>query len=111
MDPKLKKLQKLWYKKLKADGFVDIEYNEQHLKSNSSLDISSDEFRSTEAYYEAARALLHTNYIQGRDKVIWTYHCDGCTQEEIARIMDLTQPTISRVVADIERRLIRGECY
>lgn len=109
VDQKLKKLYQKWNKLLKKSGFEDIEDAYGNLKSYSYLGLEADEVRSREAYYEAARALLHTDYIKGQDKAVWTYHAEGYTQPEIAKMMGLSQSAVHRIIEDIETRLIHGK--
>lgn len=111
MDKKqLKDLTDLWYRKLKAKGFTDLEDKWGGLKSFHSsrfLHVASPtEFAAKEKYFQLAGQLLHRHKFDGiRDRRIWDLHSQGWTQEEIADKVALHQGSVSKIIARIERHL------
>jgi DNA-binding NarL/FixJ family response regulator len=105
----LKQLAKLWNKKLKDSGFKDIEDEHGNLKvydSELQSRISKSEYLSTMHYYERARELVHSKYLEGRDRYIWQRHAEGESNEEIARSVGLNPKSVGTIIADIARRLM-----
>lgn len=87
--PDFNKLRDFWYKKLKDDGFIDIENNEQ-LSNN-------DKFRSkkflasykekAEYYYMSNHFLSTYEFENSIDRIIWEYHTEGVSVRNIAKIL------------------------
>lgn len=96
----LNKLQKLWYSKLKADGFEDIEQENGMLKEWSSKFYTSQfkETNGTKAedkipinyakaeYYRLAEHFLNSHKFKNRlESLIWNLHSQGMSFREIAK--------------------------
>lgn len=98
MDKKeFEKLKKTWYKKLKEEGFVDIEADEDTLKSWDSggyhrSRVSTEQTlwmqQNAEAYYGLASSFLHEFKFETElDKVIWEYHSNGISVRNITKLL------------------------
>lgn len=104
LSAKDKKLQKKWYDKLKKEGFVDIEQDEDTLKSwHSQLFINRHTnfteksgkreakfdatwFTSQEEYYRLAGIFLHDHEFKSDiEKLIWELHSAGENKASIYR--------------------------
>lgn len=103
------KLQKKWYKKLKEDGFKDIEQDEYNLRRWSNefvrpdhnLDTGKDynvqpkkvrnkkaEFEGKQDYYYYAEHFLNSHKFKSeRERIIWEYHVYGISARETARLL------------------------
>lgn len=74
-----KKLQEIWYKKLKASGFEDIETDDDQLRVWHSTEFMKnfnvDTFTAKESYYRLAGQFLHGHTFKNRvEKMIWDWH-------------------------------------
>lgn len=91
-DPDLKALQKIWYKKLKDSGFVDIEDTnspKEFLKTwHSSYFISRytpEAFERKQMYYRLCSHFLWAYPFESNlEREIWRMHSDGIPLREIA---------------------------
>lgn len=91
----LKDLQKLWYQKLKASGFEDIEDTEsprEYLKTWHSCYFlhrhEPETFQLQQEYYRRASHFLHDHSFQTpSERLIWQYHTDGMSQRDIAETL------------------------
>lgn len=91
----LKKLQKVWYDKLKKDGFEDIERDENRLKVYSSYRfgkkrgmIQAGGYESKTEYYRLAGWFLHEHKFKSKvEKLIWQLHSEGKSGQVIAEIL------------------------
>lgn len=89
-----KALRDEWYKKLKEQGFEDIEdinSPREMLKTWHSRDFArrfnEDRFSAKQEYFLAAVHLLERfKFETALDKEIWTLHADGKSLREIAAI-------------------------
>lgn len=86
----LKKLQTEWYKKIKDEGFKDIEQDEDRLKfwSSSFFKHKAKEKpgfqEAKEEYYRVAGHFLHEyEFTDDREKAVWELHADGVIIVEI----------------------------
>jgi hypothetical protein len=92
---KLEELQKFWYKKLKTDGFQDIETTHLRrplLKSCHSnyfqIRYHPDVFQAKEEYYRKASIFLwEYSFESPLEKEIWKMHAEGLSLREIASIL------------------------
>lgn len=113
MTPKqLKKLQNQWYKKLKTQGFEDIEYDSQHLKSYalSWSSVEPEVFKANQRYYELAGQLLESHPFESiKDKTIWRYHTQGLTEREIGRRVGLSQPSVEYILNKLRKYITTNE--
>lgn len=81
-----KKLQALWYQKLKDEGFNDIEQDNGALKR---WDFSSfqdkDRIEEVANYYHAATHYGHTteNFITIVEKYVWLAHSEGLSYRDV----------------------------
>lgn len=90
----LTELQEKWYKKLKNEGFDDIEQDEQNLKRWDGRyfrnEYNSTTFEAKKTYYQEAGKFLNYYKFQSiLDKKIWTLHSDGLTVRAI--VIELEQ--------------------
>lgn len=84
-----KALQEKWYKKLKDEGFKDVEQDENHLKEWDSHAFvsrySSKLFASKQTYFELAGQFVYTyKFKTPREKLIWELHAEGKTITQIS---------------------------
>ena len=89
------KLKNLWYKKLKDEGFEDIETDEDTLKSWSVYGrIGSPEYtryrqQSADAYYSLADLFLNEhNWPNELERIIWEYHANGISTRNITKLLE-----------------------
>lgn len=89
----LKKLTKLWYKKLEKEGFQEIEQADGNLKvwhSHKFLRTSDGSVFSApakEEYFRSAGHFLHDHVFSNEaEKDIWKLHCEGLSIREIAKV-------------------------
>lgn len=91
MDDKKKQLkeqQDIWYKKLKDEGFEDIEQDEQSLIRWDShyfrTRYPDNTFRAKEEYYRLAGSFLHSHDFKSeKEKQVWELHAKGLPGTEI----------------------------
>lgn len=98
----LKSLQKKWYKKLKEDGFNDIEDVDsprEYLKIWSThfhYQYTPEEFQEKQEYYQLAQNFLHAYdfaWIPGKsiinwvDRDVWKMHSEGQSYRKIADVL------------------------
>jgi hypothetical protein len=89
-DEEFKKLEKLWYDKLKSEGFEDIEHASSRNLKEWDLNFFRNQFctikyETSMEYYEKAKDLLLTFEFKNElHKKIWELHCMGLTEREIA---------------------------
>lgn len=86
------KLKAVWYKKLKDEGFQDIETDEDNLKTWSSRFSSKkarELWRAKEAYYYMATNFLNDySFDSNLEKVIWEYHSNAMSVRNIAKLLN-----------------------
>ena len=116
------KLQKIWYKKLKDEGFEDLEYfddqgkPQEWLKGNSKFssqedetvqasDSSALEFECTLEYYLQAAHLLHTaTFDNDIDRHIWFLHSEGESLRKIGNQVGYSHPKVLRIINKYRKR-------
>lgn len=121
-------MQKIWYQKLKEDGFNDIEDVERDTLLRFSLEFSrhskTDEHTGREQYrikcnrrwYDLCRAIQYTEKfnqicnsgyeyasrgkVRGRPKYrkIWALYCEGVHFKEISRLVGVSYEGVKSVV-------------
>jgi len=118
-------LQKKWYKKLKDEGFDDIEHSSGELRGRRSGVDSDYSIRDPikraaieEYYYLAYHFLNDNNFETEIDRIIWTYHTEGISIRNISKLlkeakvakMAKTQvgQTIKRLEAQMRRKYVAG---
>lgn len=87
-----KKLKDQWYKKLKEEGFEDIEHANGRLK-HAPVDNPVDYLRllysGRPEYYElATRFLNEYDFDNELERIIWEYHTNGLSRREIFKVLD-----------------------
>lgn len=84
----LKAAQKVWYAKLKAEGFDDIENDKGHIKKESSYFTKKDvvgKFEFTQTYFYNATQFLNDHKFENEyEKAVWDYHSNGLSSRQIA---------------------------
>ncbi len=100
----LKALQKIWYEKLKSDGFEDIEDTDnvyKPLKAWHSFRFhrlgSLLKIETSEIYYEKAASLLHRfNFKNVTQRKIWELHSQGWSKRQIEKEIKDHKPSYKR---------------
>jgi hypothetical protein len=117
----LNKLKKIWYKKLKKSGFEDIERDEYSLKYTTSNALFSKHGRIRtgthvmiqEYYYMAEHFLNSYTFASERDRVIWNYHTNGLSNDNIAktlkkaRIKKCGRWTVWRIINELKEIMFK----
>lgn len=94
--PSYRQLRDLWYKKLKEDGFEDIETKSGMLKGGSSTYEFTRErayqqqggFEAKIAYYDMATKFLNEyKFTKRLDKIIWEYHVNAISVRNISKLL------------------------
>lgn len=99
----LKEQQQIWYKKLKDEGFEDIEQDETHLKVWTSSSfyrrvktdgsyIDDDKNRlfwdtKAEYYRRAGQFLYEYSFECEYDRKVWELHSEGLSCQEISKFL------------------------
>lgn len=100
-----KQLRKVWYEKLKQEGFEDIEKNDFELRHPTRA--LPRDAESIAIYYKKARALLEQFPFESkRNKVIWFLHSDGVEGSEIAHLLNTSTSTVSRVIEEYQKVIL-----
>ncbi len=99
--PKFKALQDEWYKKLKSDGFEDIEADETKLKRWDSHVFyarhSPTSFAASQEYFRYAGIFLHEHEFKTKaERVIWELHSEGMTTQAIFETLRSRRSKITR---------------
>jgi len=86
------RLKKIWYAKLAATGFEDIEPNENTLKKwsysfNRHYDTADLIQAKADYYYEAGHFLNSHKFETEVERVIWEYHTNGLSIRNIIKIL------------------------
>ena len=122
-----------WYKKLKDEGFVDIEYSDGSMRlavpkmfKLASASYSNSPLDEPKATSEAATAQLKMSIIQDYycmahhflneyqfdtelERIMWEYHTEGMSPREIAKILKaskirgVTKSSIHRKLKALEK--------
>src|ERR1700679_3199952 len=88
-DSPYKKVQKIWYDKLKKEGFEDIEDNTSGLLKEWDFNFFRNGFcqvkyECNKMYYYKAKEILTTHDFKSPiHKKIWGLHCDGISERAI----------------------------
>lgn len=117
-------LKKIWYKKLKASGFEDIENERGELNHYSSSDFFMDHhlfdrfthqtklelkelsLEAKASYYRMAGSFLENHTFKTKlDKRIWEYYAEGVSRNEIPALVSTAKSkiTLGRVKYTIMR--------
>jgi len=99
-------LLKTWYKKLKVEGFQDVEKNEDRLKeyhgSKFKREHTVASFKESERYWQLAGQLLHDYpFLDVVEKKTWKMYVEGEQLNKIARATRQSRRTVSRIIGRI----------
>jgi hypothetical protein len=98
-----KALQKAWYKKLRDEGFDDIEQDEENLKVWHSHFFANrlknrhtqSSWASKEEYFRVAGQFLHDHeFLDPLDKAVWELHANGLPVTKIVDELRSRRPKI-----------------
>ncbi len=115
-------LRKVWYDRLRAEGFRDIEYSPEpnglqldYLRGSLSTGKRARARRTPELvsaafeYYRLAEALLNSDYRFGKgEKPIWRLHAEGRSVRYIARTLKVSSRDICAICKRL-RAMVHGE--
>ncbi len=115
-DKNFVKLQKEWYKKIKEEGFQDIEYFNSEGEPEDMMRGSS-KFTSAEVctqiedegnrllydttyayYYDALVKSIELTFESEVDKTVFFYHSQGLSLRQIARKVGFSHPKVLRIL-------------
>lgn len=114
MDNKTKKLQKIWYKKLKSSGFNDLEHADGTMNSSSMVTHTWKtplQIEVATAYYELANRFLNEYEFQSEiDRSIWEYHSNGISYRNIVKLLNkvnirLKKDSIWRKISSLRSKM------
>jgi DNA-directed RNA polymerase specialized sigma24 family protein len=105
------KLVAAWYRKLREEGFRDIETLDGRLlgsdeQRQADAEASWMDRTAVERYYTLALRFLHTRRFSTLPRVrrrIWALHASGRSNMEIARELDVTVKTVRVAVTTCRR--------
>lgn len=107
-----KTLKEIWASKLKKSGFNDIETKDEYLKRYDSYYFASwseAQHEEIRAYYNECQDFHRENLFYSKsDKYVWKLHCQGMTQDEIAKNIGVNQKTISDVIIRLTKKMKNG---
>lgn len=109
---KFKAEQDEWYRKLKEEGFEDIEFEFKDGRGGSLKRFHSKFFvsrfkeglpQAKEDYYRAcAEFMLCHKFKDTREQRIWELHCDGMSVRKIAVEIDWHKDLVNRTIMALE---------
>lgn len=122
-DKAFKKLKKEWYRKLKKEGFVDIEKAEHSLgpfyscarrfdvgSRDEVAEVTNLKYDAKEEYYRLAEHFLNEFEFDNKiEKIIWTMHTEGKTIREISSLKkikmkkDKVHEVIKRLASEMKK--------
>lgn len=113
-------LRKVWYKKLKKSGFIDIEVNDYDLKNPSyryshldrrakfTMQQAQIHWAAKQEYYYLANHFLNDHKFSSlRERNIWEYHANGVSIRSIVDILNKL-PSRKKVNRDTIWKIIRN---
>lgn len=87
----LKQEQEFWYKKLKAEGFEDVESDEHHLKfytSQFAAKFIPETWQAKANYYQMATNFLEEyKFDNNLERAVWEYHVNAISYRDIAKLL------------------------
>lgn len=91
--PSFEELRKVWYKKLRASGFEDIETPSGMLASYGQEALgyrpTAEKMQDAEQYYYLVNCFLNEHQFDSeRDAVIWFYYANGISYRNIAELIN-----------------------
>jgi hypothetical protein len=111
---KFNNLKAKWYKKLKSEGFEDIEKDEYNLKEYSSHFALRDKGRASNPiamearleYYSMARRFLQSHRFDCRfDKRTWELHTDGIGIRVIAKRLRTYRRKVHETIQKLRKEM------
>lgn len=104
--PSFRKLQKQWYKKLKEEGFKDIETVGFYMRSAINLRaVATKDREAIQEYYSNATSVLYeTEFDNEKDKKIWELHCEGLSVRKVASKYGVSKTTAQTIINKIQRK-------
>jgi len=113
-DQSYKKLEQLWYDKLKKEGFQDIENTktDERLLKEWDFNFFRNQFNliqyeSTLGYYDQAKEILVSESFKSEiHKKVWELHCEGLSERSIAvRVKEYKKSMIHYIIANIASKI------
>jgi hypothetical protein len=111
-----KQLRQEWYKKLKAEGFNDIERRDGEFKDSwgipTQLRVSTVFWEAKQEYYYWAEHFLNDYKFDSEiDKAIWEYHMNGIGYRKISDTLakvniKMSRQTICRLVMKLKNIML-----
>ena len=105
-------LRALWYEKLKAEGFDDIEADDHNLKIWSTTffkEHTLEQWQAKAAYYNMAdKFLIDHKFANETERTVWTYHANAMPIRDIAKIYKdagierMGRQTIANIIKRLE---------
>lgn len=104
--PSFKKLQKQWYKKLKDEGFKDIENVGYYMTSAINLRaVATKDREAIQEYYSNATSVLYeTQFDTEKEKKIWELHCEGLSLRKVAAKYGISKSGAQSIIAKIQKK-------
>jgi hypothetical protein len=110
-------LKKLWYQKLKDEGFKDAELPNGTLAQWSNLLVkthSLEQMQAKQSYFQMAdRFLGEYPFETPLDQIVWEYHSNGLSVREISQVLDKvtekphSKDTVHRLIMSLEDKMLR----
>lgn len=107
-----KKLLAEWNRRLRADGFVDIEAPLSTLPHSRystwyfEAQWDTETFRDIERYYQLAGSHTYSHKFESfKDKAIWRLHAEGYSSVEISEKTDIPDRTVRYMLASLRRTI------
>ncbi len=118
----LRKLKAVWYKKLKAEGFKDLEDLDGNFKNYSyyagkfQFLYKADpvKWAAKEEYFRQCTVFLNEfTFRSPKQRKMWALHCEGVADVQIAKIMSnayekLTRFKVRNRLNQLEHRMLHG---
>jgi len=105
----LEKQQAVWYNKLKAEGFVDIEDSRQNLKQHNTRTIA---YRNQDIildfYLKLDKFLNERTDLKATHRKILELYSSGAKIIVIARQVRLSRMSIYRIITRYKREILNG---
>ena len=110
------KEQKKWYKKLKSNGFIDVDlYDSDQIQANHSAKPINDEILS-DSIWETPQAIFYNqanDFLLSNDwseyekyeKTIWALFADGKTMRHIAKHVKKSIGTVHAVITKFKDKM------
>lgn len=110
------KLKNTWNKKLKSEGFKDIEGDHDIVITDGSFSVrrffernSYDSYKAKERYYQLAGHFLHETLFESKlHKNIWKLHSEGVSARDIAeKIKVLKKTKIYKIIDVLKEQMLK----